>query len=71
MKPTSVDQLRFERRPAQLYQVDYRNALQDAARVGNYAAINRITDDLARMGLCRKRTEDGLFKSVAERGEVA
>ena len=51
-----------------LYPVDYRNALQAAARVGSVGVIDSLTDDLARMGLCRKRSEEGLFLSLAGKG---
>ena len=54
---------------AQLYPADYRNALQAAARSKSIEVIDNLTDDLARMGLCRKRTEEGQFEHpVSEKG---
>ena len=54
---------------AQLYPVDYRNALQAAARSGCVDVIDRLTDDLVRMGLVRPRNSSGLFQSVAAAGK--
>lgn len=56
---------------ALLFPVDYRNALQAASRVGSIAAIDRLTDDLVRMGLCRKRSDEGQFQFVAGKGASA
>lgn len=54
-----------------LYPVDYRNALQAAAARGSIGVIDSLTDDLARMGLCRRRSEEGQFQSVAGKGTGA
>lgn len=45
-------------RVSQLYPVDYRNALVHAGWDKNIERIDRLTDDLARMGYCRPRGED-------------
>lgn len=43
---------------AQLYPVDYRNALVHAGLDKDLERIDRLTGDLARMGYCRPRGED-------------
>lgn len=44
---------------AVLFPVDHRNALMHAAGRGDVDAIDRLTDELARMGLVRPRTCEG------------
>ena len=50
---------------AQIFPVDYRNALQAAAARRDYEAIDRLTDQLAHMGLVRRRSSDSMFESIA------
>ena len=54
---------------AQLYPVDYRNALVHAGCEKDLERIDRLTDDLARMGYCRPRGEDA-SKPAAGGGTV-
>jgi len=43
---------------ANIYPVTYRNALHYAGLRGDIEEIDRLTDELARMGYCRKRSDD-------------
>jgi len=49
---------------ANFYPVTYRNALHYAGLRGDIEEIDRLTDELARMGYCRKRTDNAMQFSV-------
>ena len=55
---------------AMLYPVDYRNALVAAAGRRDHACIDRLTDELAGMGLCRRRGDTSRFESIALLTEI-
>ena len=45
-------------KPARMLPAELAQALRLAAKRKDYDAIDRITDQLARMGLCRPRDDD-------------
>lgn len=52
---------------AWIYPASQRQALQQAAAAHDVAAIDRITDDLARQGLCRPRHSTSMDAQWAAR----
>ena len=50
--------IRRDPKPAHMLPAELAQALRLAAQRKDYDAIDRITDHLARMGLCRPRSDD-------------
>ncbi len=55
---------------AQIFPVDYRNALQAAAAQRDYNRIDRLTDEMAHQGLVRRRDDGTMFESIAAKEPI-
>lgn len=56
---------RHHTQPARLYPLPYVLRLVSAGAKRDTDEIDRITDELFKRGLCRARTDRGMFESVA------
>jgi len=63
---TRIDLLDLPR----VYPSGHALALAQAAMIGDHEAIDRITDELAAMGICRPRSDDSVFQTASQSVET-